>query len=286
MKTYKQVFEALEWASSYLQQRQLEDSAARLIMQHVLATSYSSVMLKMYDELTTEQAQQFSALVKEYGTGRPVQYCIGSEEFYGRNFKVDESVLIPRPETEELVVGVLQAVDKLFGNAPCKLVDIGTGSGIIATTIKLERPQTMVSATDLSAQALATAKINAEQNGAQITFFLGDLTAPIAQEKWDVIVSNPPYIAFAEAEEMSDVVLAHEPHSALFAEDNGLALYKRLATEAKDILQTPGLLAVEIGYLQGEAVAQFFAEAFPQAQITVQQDINGKDRMVFCIVDK
>ncbi|MFJ7736097.1 peptide chain release factor N(5)-glutamine methyltransferase [Lysinibacillus sp. NPDC097287] len=282
MMMHKQVFEALNWASSFLVDKGHEETAARIVMQHVLGTTYSGVMMHMYDELTSEQAEQFVALIEEHAGGRPVQYCIGSEEFYGRTFFVDESVLIPRPETEELVLGTINRVNKLFGQQRLKLADIGTGSGAIAISMKLECPELTVVATDLSAPALATAKKNAQALEADIDFRLGDLAAPLAGEKFDIVLSNPPYIALDEAQEMSSVVLEHEPHSALFAEEDGLMLYRKLSEQLPSLMNKPGLIGLEIGYTQGTAVANFFKNSFPQATVTVEKDINGKPRMVFC----
>lgn len=280
--TYKNVMEALEWASSFLVDNGREQTAARIVMQHVLGTSYSEVMLHLQDELTAEQQETFKALLEEHVSGRPVQYCVGSEEFYGRSFLVDESVLIPRPETEELVLGTINRLPKLFPHQTLKLADIGTGSGAIAISIKLECPELTVIATDLSEDALATAQKNAQRLEADIDFRLGDLTAPLAREKFDIVLSNPPYIAFDEAQEMSSVVLEHEPHSALFAEEDGLILYRKLAEQLPLYMNSPGLIGLEIGYTQGEKVAKFFQDSFPQATISIEKDINGKPRMIFC----
>lgn len=282
---YRKVYEALEWASSIFVRHGREETAARIMMQHILGCSYASVSMHLADELTDEQTEKLKAWVQEHVEGRPVQYIVGSEEFYGRHFLVDESVLIPRPETEELVANAISKMEKIFGrNTALRLVDIGTGSGAIALTMKLEWPQLHVVATDIADAALNTAKCNAQKLGADVEFRLGDLEQPIVQDKWDVILSNPPYIAFDEAVDMSEVVLEHEPHSALFAEEEGLILYRRLAEVAPKILNVPGLIGVEIGYTQGEAVASYFQKSFPQANVTVENDINGKPRMVFCEV--
>ena len=274
--------EALEWASSFLVDNGREQTAARIVIQHVLGTSYSEVMLHLQDELTAEQQETFKALLEEHVSGRPVQYCVGSEEFYGRSFLVDESVLIPRPETEELVLGTINRLPKLFPHQTLKLADIGTGSGAIAISMKLECPELTVIATDLSEDALATSQKNAQRLEADIDFRLGDLTAPLAGEKFDIVLSNPPYIAFDEAQEMSSVVLEHEPHSALFAEEDGLILYRKLAEQLPLYMNSPGLIGLEIGYTQGEKVAKFFQDSFPQATISIEKDINGKPRMIFC----
>lgn len=285
MMTYKNVMEALDWASSFLVDNGREETAARIVMQHILGTTYSGVMLHLQDTLTAEQCEQFVKLIEEHANGRPVQYCIGSEEFYGRTFLVDESVLIPRPETEELVLGTSNRIEKIFPTKALKLADIGTGSGAIAISMKLECPELTVVATDLSAAALATAQKNAQLLAADIDFRQGDLTAPLNGEKFDIVLSNPPYIAFEEAKDMSSIVLEHEPHSALFAEEDGLILYRKLAQQLPALMNKPALIGLEIGYTQGEQVAQFFQESFPQATVTVEKDINGKPRMVFCEID-
>lgn len=282
MKTPRQAYDALAWASTFLKEYGREENAARLILQHVLGCSYSALMQHMYDELSHAQSVEFDALVKEHAVGRPVQYCIGYEEFYGRKFTVNESVLIPRPETEELVYYALQKIEKLFGNQPVKLADIGTGSGAIGLTMKLERPSLDVTVTDVSERAMEVAVYNAKKMDASVRFALGDLTEPIAGETWDVILSNPPYIAFDELPLMSEIVLEHEPHTALFAAEDGLKLYRRLAEESATIMKRPALIGVEIGYAQGEAVSGFFTQHFPEAMVSVVKDINGKDRMVFC----
>lgn len=284
---HKTIFEALNGASSFLEENGREGNAARILLQHILQTSYSGLMMKMHDTLPEEQQQQFDAFILEHVKGRPVQYITGTEDFYGRTFVVDESVLIPRPETEELIVGTIERISKLFGDKQnLKFADIGTGSGAIAITMKKECPQLNVTATDFSPAALATAQKNAEQLQAEITFKLGDLTEPIANEKWDIVLSNPPYIAYEEMEKMSDVVVAHEPHQALFADEDGLLLYRKLAENLPALMKRPALIGLEIGYTQGEAVANFFRKSFPNAHVTVVQDINKKDRIVFCEISE
>lgn len=278
----KTIFEALNGASSFLEDNGREGNAARLLLQHVLQINYSGLMMKMHDEISVEQEQQFTAYIEAHIKGRPVQYITGVEEFYGRTFEVDESVLIPRPETEELIVGTIERINRLFNKNDLLLADIGTGSGAIAITMKKECPDLNITATDISTAALETAQKNAKILQAELTFIEGDLTAPIAHQKWDIVLSNPPYIAFEDMSSLSDVVVEHEPHSALFANENGLILYRKLAEQLPPLMNTPGLIGVEIGYTQGEAVAKFFREHFPQAQVSVVKDINGKDRMVFC----
>ena len=180
--------------------------------------------------------------------------------------------------------GALERSRKITGK--CRVADIGTGSGAIAIAFKKERPEALVTATDISEAALEVAKRNAERNEAEIDFRLGNLTEPIEGEKWDIVLSNPPYIAMEESEQMSRTVLDFEPHSALFADDEGLFFYKQLAEKLPPLMDKPSLIGVEIGYLQGPAVSEVFQKAFPEARVSIVQDVNGKDRMIFCEISE
>jgi release factor glutamine methyltransferase len=279
----KYVYEALSRASSFLSGHGREEQVARMLLQHVLKKTHVQLLMDMREEISTEQFEHYWSLIEEHSTGKPVQYIIGTEEFYGRTFKVNEHVLIPRPETEELIVATITRMKQLFNEqAQLKLADIGTGSGAIAVTMKAEVKNLQVTATDISTQALVVAQENASDLGAQITFKQGDLTAPISSEKWDIVLSNPPYISHEEAPSLSDTVLNYEPHNALFADDEGLHLYKRLAEELPALMNKPALIGLEIGYTQGSAVQSFFQKSFPNAQVDIVKDINGKERMIFC----
>ncbi len=279
----KYVYEALSRASSFLSGHGREEQVARMLLQHVLNKTHVQLLMDMREEISAEQFDHFWSLIEEHSTGKPVQYIIGSEEFYGRTFKVNEHVLIPRPETEELIVATIARMKRLFTEqAHLKLADIGTGSGAIAVTMKAEISTLQVTATDISSQALEVAQKNAREVDAQITFKQGDLTAPISNEKWDIVLSNPPYISHEEAPSLSDTVLNYEPHNALFADEDGLYLYKRLAQELPALMNKPALIGLEIGYTQGPAVQSFFQKSFPTAQVDIVKDINGKERMIFC----
>ena len=279
----KYIYEALSRASSFLAEHGREEPVARMLLQHVLQKSHVQLLSDMREEITTEQFDRYWAFIEEHKAGRPVQYIIGTEEFYGRTFQVNENVLIPRPETEELIVETISRMNRLFKtHSELSLADIGTGSGAIAITMKMEKPELQVTATDLSSQALVVAQKNAQDLQAHITFKQGDLSEPIANEKWDIVLSNPPYISLDEAPTLSDTVLNYEPHSALFAEEEGLILYKRLAEELPKIMNRPALIGLEIGYLQGPTVQSYFQKAFPNARVDIVKDINEKERMIFC----
>lgn len=260
-----------------------EEQAAELLMQHVLGTGRTGLLVRLPDEIGEESRTAFIEGIEEMAAGVPVQHVTGEEEFLGRIFRVTPDVLIPRPETEELVDGALRRAERIWpADAPVRVADIGTGSGIIAVSLKLGRPEADVTATDISPDALEVARENAGRLGADVSFLKGDMARPLEGARWDVVLSNPPYIAESESSGMSDTVTGHEPHGALFAEENGLAHYRTLAAELPALMNRPGLIGLEIGHLQGPAVSAMFAAALPDARTEVVRDINGKDRFVFC----
>lgn len=277
------IYEALQWASSFLKERNREEYAGELLLRHYAGLTRASMLARMRDELDSGVWADLQEAVKRHAEGEPVQYIIGSEEFYGRRFEVNEHVLIPRPETEELVYWTLKRIEKVFAAEPVELVDVGTGSGAISVTLKLERPELKVSATDLSPYAIDVARKNAARLGADIDFIEGDLLQPLISQgkKADVVISNPPYIPVADQAWMSEIVIEHEPHLALFAGEDGLDLYRRFMEELPLVLKERALVGFEIGAGQGEAVAGLLKNVFPQANVDIVFDLNGKDRMVF-----
>jgi len=240
--------------------------------------------MRLREEISENDFDRFEDVIVEHGKGIPVQHIIGSESFYGREFIVNSDVLIPRPETEELIFYALDRCDLLFSdNQAIKSADIGTGSGAIAITLKLERPLWEVLGVDISAPALEVAQKNASSLEADVRFAQGDLLSNLDKsEKFDVVMSNPPYIPHTDRESMRDVVVDHEPHQALFADENGLILYRKMCEQLPSYMNRPGLIGFEVGAGQGEFVSGFLKEAFPKDDVEIVHDINGKDRMVFC----
>lgn len=284
MTKSRRLFEALNGASSFLKSKGREEAVARILLQHELGLSHAGLLSAMRDEMDEAAFERFWSKVEQHATGIPVQHLTGTEEFYGRTFEVNEDVLIPRPETEELVEETLKLAAELFRDNSPSIADIGTGSGIIAITMKCELSGSQVTATDISEKALAMAKRNAEQLGAEVNFQLGDLAEPIRNRKWDIVLSNPPYIAHEEAADLADTVHDYEPHSALFADNNGLALYEKMAEQLPPLLNKPGIIGFEIGYQQGAAVESLLKTAFPDGKVYIKKDINSNDRMAFCII--
>jgi len=280
----KKVFEALAWASSFLKENGRDEHAGELLLRHVLKISRSTLFASLRDEVDEKSWANFAEKVNKHAQGEPVQYIIGSEEFYGRTFLVNREVLIPRPETEELVYGALERIKRLFGaEQKVNLVDIGTGSGAIAITLKLENPDLHVTATDIAEPSLRVARKNAEVLAADVDFLQGDLLLPFIEsgERFDVIISNPPYIPIGDQKDMSIVVTEHEPYRALFAGEDGLDLYRRFMQELPLVVKERALVGFEIGAGQSEAVSGMLQEKFPHALVEIVYDINGKDRIVF-----
>ncbi|AGK56045.1 peptide chain release factor N(5)-glutamine methyltransferase [Bacillus sp. 1NLA3E] len=281
------IYEALQWASSFLVASGRDENAGELLLRHFAGMTRSQLFANMQESLDDDVLVAFREAVAEHVAGRPIQYMIGAEEFYGRRFVVNEEVLIPRPETEELVYEVLQRFRSIFGKSKAvDLVDIGTGSGAIAVTLKLEAPELVVTASDLAEESLLVARGNAEKLGADVEFVHGDLLQPfiVAGRRFDVVISNPPYIPVGDMNEMSEVVTEHEPHRALFAGEDGLDLYRRFMVELPLVLKSTALVGFEVGAGQSEAVVEMLRVAFPQAAVDIVFDINGKDRMVFATI--
>ncbi|MGM0843502.1 MAG: peptide chain release factor N(5)-glutamine methyltransferase [Bacillota bacterium] len=285
MSNCNTVFEALKWASSFLIENKRDENAGELLMKHLLEMDRSQLLANQRTVLSDKIKIEFVRGITGHIQGTPIQHIIGHEEFYGRRFFVSEHVLIPRPETEELVYHTLDKIGKHFaGGSQLKLADIGTGSGAIAISLKLERPGLCVSAVDISGDALKVARENAEALGAKVEFLEGDLLKPLisTEEPLDVLVSNPPYIPLGDLNSLSEVVKDHEPHSALFGGESGLEFYQRFMEELPKVMKNRFLIGFEIGAGQGEAVAAMLRGAFPDAHTEIIHDINGKDRMVFC----
>ena len=233
---------------------------SELLMRRALGWDRARLVAHSNDQLPEEDAASFCALLDRRVTGEPIQYIMGEAEFYGLPFCVTPDVLIPRPETEHLVERAIELAAQFVSP---RIIDVGTGSGAIAVALARELPSARITAVDLSESALGTAKTNAKRNGAddRIRFLQGDLLAPAERERFDMVVSNPPYVASAERETLAIEVREHEPPVALFAGADGLAVYRRLIPAAHAALVPGGYLLLEIGYGQFEAVRDLLDSA-------------------------
>ncbi|MBM7690666.1 release factor glutamine methyltransferase [Peribacillus deserti] len=285
--SFSKVYEALSWASSFLTSRGRDANAGELLLKHFMDMDRSRLLANLHLEVPEDVKEQFVESVYDHARGVPVQHIIGFEEFYGRVFQVNKEVLIPRPETEELVYHALNKISGLFKEERAvSLADVGTGSGAIAITMKLENPRLDITGMDIAEESLAVARENADRLGAVVSFLQGDLLGPFITQgrKLDIVLSNPPYIPVGDEADMSEVVTAHEPHRALFAGVDGLDFYRRFMEELPKVLNEKALVGFEVGAGQGTAVQNLLQQTFPQGQTEIQYDINGKDRMVFAIL--
>jgi release factor glutamine methyltransferase len=210
------------------------------------------------DDISADEAGRYRDLIERRCLGEPMQYILGEAEFYGLRFRVNLDVLIPRPETEHLVERVLELAEQF--QTP-RIVDVGTGSGCIAVALAAHLKGADLTAIDISASALDLAQKNAEQNGVlrRITFLEGDLLAPVAGQRFEIVVSNPPYVSEVDRASLSVEVRDHEPALALFAGNDGLDIYRRLIPAAFAALAPGGFVALEIGYGQMEGVSKLLS---------------------------
>ncbi len=247
--------------------------------------------IDIFSDKSFEKAIDWATIIERLNTNEPIQYILGETEFYGRRFLVNASVLIPRPETEELVKYIVEKQKKQFPvtNNQLSILDIGTGSGCIAISLAKELPNFKVTAYDISEKALETAKRNAELNKADVTFEKVDILNnqfSILNSKFSIILSNPPYVTKQEIDRMQKNVLDFEPHLALFVEDSEpLIFYEAIANFAFNNLTENGLVAVEINEALGEETAEVFRrKGFSEVEII--KDIHQKDRFVSAVLHK
>jgi len=212
--------------------------------------------------------------------GNPLQYIIGNVNFYGNTIQVNSNVLIPRFETELLVDKTINYVKRYF-NKKTKIIDLGTGSGAIAITLK-KNLDAVVDAIDVSDKALEVAKNNAILNDVEIKFFHSNMLDEVT-DKYDVIISNPPYISYSE--EIEDIVKNNEPAIALFAENNGLEFYEKILSQASNHINDKAIIAFEIGRYQGKKISEIAKKYFPFAKVSIEKDFPGEDRFVFIFIN-
>ena len=250
---------------------------ARLLIEHVSACSHAELIAHPEREMSAAQAAQFEALVARREAGEPLAYLVGNAWFYDLEFAVTPAVLIPRPDTEVLVD---LAVERLPAQAGAKVADLGTGSGIVAVLLALRCPQATVTAVDISAAALDVARANAARHGASVRFLEGDWYAPLADERFDMIVSNPPYIVDGDPH-LRQNGLPFEPQNALtdgVAGGDGLACLRAIVTGAVSHLQPGGWLLMEHGYDQAVEVRALLQDA-GFSQVASWQDSAAIERV-------
>jgi release factor glutamine methyltransferase len=271
----------LREAEARLRKADVPDAYAKYVLNELLLNQERNLYLELEHDLDEPTQTLFTAMIDRLLTQEPLAYVLGYQVFLGYPIEVNPSVLIPRPETEELVLQVLMTVDAVFAEVDHpRLIDIGTGSGAIAIALKKEEPRLAVLASDISEEALNQARHNAKKLDASITWHLGSMAQPLIDrhETVDVIVCNPPYIPLDESIEVS--VKDFEPHVALFGGEDGLTFYRQVLDQAPLVLNHPGVIAFEIGWNQKTALTDEAKRRFPESTVTCYPDMSGKDRIL------
>jgi release factor glutamine methyltransferase len=231
---------------------------SELLLTHTLKKNRTWLLAHDDELLSDKLFLSYTELLARRRCGEPIQYIIGETEFYGLPFRVTRDVLIPRPETEHLVEKVIELAARF--QQP-RIVDVGTGSGAIAVALAHKLPHAQITATDICSRALVVARKNAKLNEVDLRFLEGDLLAPVASEKFEIVVSNPPYVPETDRATLSVEVREYEPALALFAGDDGLDVYRRLIPAAFDALAPGGFVALEIGYGLSTAMRELLSRA-------------------------
>ncbi len=254
-------------------------SITKIVFEKILEINSLKLSLERFRILTSQQTEQLHEILQRLATQEPVQYVLEEADFAGLKFKVNKHVLIPRPETEELVAWVND--ECRISNTEYEMLDIGTGSGCIAVAIAKKNPLAIIEATDISEAALQVAEENNRFHGTGVKFFKHDiLTEKLIERKYDVIISNPPYIGENEKQLMAVNVLSYEPHPALFATgDDTLIFYRKISEQAILALKPGGKLFFEINEARGNEVVELLKTS-GLIQIELRKDLSGKDRMV------
>ncbi|MDK7049695.1 peptide chain release factor N(5)-glutamine methyltransferase [Aerococcus sanguinicola] len=278
--------EALLGASSFLSDQACEEAIAYHYLLGLMGWQASDWYRHQFQTMPAADYALYEAGIQRIARDHyPYQYLLGEAYFYRYNFKVTPATLIPRQETELLVDWVKEGYQK--GQVPrqAQVVDIGTGSGAIAITLKKECPELAITATDISAEALAVARDNAQALEADIDLVQGDLYQAVAGQTFDLIVSNPPYIGRQELDEVAEDVQRYEPDLALFAPEEGYAIYYRLIDDLDQYLKPGGSLIAEIGYKQGDRLLAYCRAHLPSHyHYRIEEDFAGHDR--FLVVSK
>lgn len=274
MVNYK---EKLEEAIQLTLDKGYEQTRAEWLLLDLFKWSRTDYLIHREEQMSQVHMSKFDLALQRMLSGEPIQYIVGFQSFYGYQFKVDAHCLIPRPETEEVMLHFLNKC-----NNRDIVADIGTGSGAIAITLKLLKPDLNVYATDLYEDTLNVARSNATLHQQEIQFLHGDALKPLIDNeiKVDGLISNPPYIDEVEAREMDDTVLRYEPHHALFAENKGYAIYEEILKDLPYVMKEHGQVVFEIGYNQGNHLKAIIETMYPDKIVKVIKDINGNERIV------
>lgn len=251
---------------------------AKMLLADLMDVNSLELLTILDKEVSEDIVKEYKYRVDELRKGRPIQYIIGNVNFCGNIFEINEKVLIPRFETEQLVVNTIEKINEIWPNQVIDLIDLGTGSGAIGLSIKKKLPQVNVTLLDISEKALEVAKTNANKMNLNVKYILNDMLENIAN-KYDVIISNPPYIKTNE--EIEEIVKNNEPHLALYAGEDGLDCYRKILNHVKDNINNKYLIAFEIGDTQKDDLFNLVSENLNNYNIECVKDFSNRDRMIF-----
>ncbi len=256
----------------------IQSDLAKILLADLLGKNSLELLTILTEKVPEELLLVYKQRIQAMKANKPIQYVIGNVNFYGQTFYVNEQVLIPRFETEELVEQVLTYVEKL-PNKSIKILDLGCGSGVIGLTLQKKLPNSQVTLVDISSKALEVAKKNADTLNLKVELIKSDWLKGLPKVSYDVIVSNPPYIKTTEP--IADLVKNNEPALALYAGPEGLDCYQQIIKDIQPFLKKQYLLAFEIGPTQADSVKELLEKALDNPQIEVKQDLQGRNRFVF-----
>ena len=281
MKTYNQLIHEYR---KIFKEKELPPETVKAFLFELCNDHKVNLYLDIDKEVNPDVYELFTKGMERIMNNEPMNYVLGYSYFYGYRFIVNDGVLIPRPETEELVGLILGKYDEYFNGKAIDLCDVGTGSGAIAIALKKEEDRLNVYASDISEDALKVARLNAQNNDAKVEFFQGSMLEPFIERdiKVDILVSNPPYIKTVETIEAS--VYDYEPHVALFGGEDGLKFYREILENAHKVLKPKGFIFFEMGYDLKDSLSALAKEYYPESRIEVYKDINGKDSMMMIAV--
>lgn len=250
---------------------------AKILLAELLNKNSLELLNYLNETVDNELCEKYKEEVLAIEAGKPLQYVIGNVNFYGNNFYINENVLIPRFETEELVENTINYINKLFTH-PVDIIDLGCGSGVIGITLDKKISTNSVDLIDISEKAIEVANKNCELLNSKAKTLQSNFFENV-NKKYDVVISNPPYIKTNE--EIEDIVRNNEPHLALFAGVDGLDCYRNILNNVKEHLKEKYLIAFEIGYTQANDIKALAQQVLPKATIEVKKDLSEKDRMIF-----
>ena len=264
-----------------LQENHIDKEQKKLALEQVLNLSKPEIVLNQEKKLTKKEYKSYQKIINKLQKGESIQYITKRAYFYGEEFFVNKNVLIPRPETETLVEDTNNLINKHFKDKKVKVLDIGTGSGIIAITLNKLNKNLQITATDISTKALKVAKKNQKKHQTNIEFIHTDLYKNI-KDKFDIIISNPPYIE-ENSKKIENQVLKNEPHIALFGGKDGLDYYRNILKNIRQVINENHIIACEIGENQGNKIEKLIKKQFPNDKVIIKKDYNKFDRYVYSI---